>query len=145
MKPTYAEIKFFIHPDQAWLQKYWKPAVGDWVHWVDRADLEKWSTDEAVMVLDEDDIEDGVENFGGDVTWLPTLSDLVNLIEQKKRSWSIQCYFEMGTYPAEDMLYYDGLIWQVDSVIEYETDTNSWMLSSPVIAAAKLLEQLKDV
>lgn len=134
MKPTNAEIKYFTHPDQAWLQEDWTPAVGDW--WTNPSGRGPW--------LITHPWPDDREKWGGAI-WLPTLSDLVSLIEQKDRSWSIQGYLNMGTCPTEDTLDYDGLVWQIGGVVEHEIFFDYGRVPSATIIAAELLEKLKNV
>lgn len=156
MKPTWEEINYFTHPDRAWLQKLWEPAVGDWVY------SKPYNMIRLVIDVDTVSFHGGhypiFTNVGegqpylgkahgcqkDEVIWLPTLSDLVRLIEQKKRSWSLQGYFQAGTYPAEDTLDYDGLVWQVGGVVEYEIFFDYGRVSSATIIAAELLEKLKN-
>lgn len=94
---TQAEIDFFCHPNQSWLQKYWKPKVGDWVWGTDydvvktrvglKAEGKAWLV---VAVTGEGRYvhvsavhpTGSVSVASHKVLWLPTLSDLLGMIEE---------------------------------------------------------------
>ena len=96
MKHTAKEFEFFCRPDQRWLQKYWKPAVGDWVD-------SRWFGQDAIGVIyaqgdmSEDHWAVALPELGTSrpnvhihwLRWLPTLSDLLDMIEDRGFPYTI--------------------------------------------------------
>lgn len=133
MKPIQAEIEFFCHPDQAWLQEEWEPAVGDWFLWVEHRDT--GAAPEHVCVMSEIEEPQEIDELDGEVYWLPTLSDLLGMIlDTKPTMW-----LEMQTK------YTTSRFWQIRP---FKTDwrkPTDWVRGEePTISAAELLKKVRD-
>jgi len=151
MKPTQAEIDFFM--TQAWLQELWEPAVGDWVWCGENGFLGLWIVTPAASEyypyelsgLDHsgefgafEELEEIVGFIKGIACWLPTLSDLLGMIEkvldgdQREKysdTWQMTRDRIKGPYCAA--LLYDDKVYGLGE--------------TPTIAAAKLLKKIKEV
>lgn len=133
MKPTIKEIEFFCHPDQAWLQEEWKPAVGDWyatgggaAMWL-IVEVRDWGVfAKASHHHDMRSFERFLIPDEGCV-WLPTLSDLLEMLDEYACSYALHS-------PDEKRMEYVFAPYNHDPVAN----------RSVVIAAAKLLRGLQD-
>ena len=155
MKPTTKEVEFFCHPNQAWLQELWEPDVFDVFTFKDgddslyvvwdvhqpvnprkywRVDYIYWSlyTESEVIVTSDQDV--------CGLCWLPTLSDLLGMIEEaaEKRTdadgWKLRFAPGLGyraTLP--DCLY----------PLQEDAVAGPWE-NTILIAAAELLKRLKE-
>lgn len=138
MKPTTKEIDYFTHPDQAWLQEEWEPAVGDWFLWVEHRDM--GAVPEHVCVMSEIEEPQEIGELDGEVYWLPTLSDLLGMIEDAG-------YDVLASSWTED----DERRYEYTGCERATVETNwssAWVytgfLSSWEIAAAELLKKVRD-
>lgn len=141
MPPTKAEITYFTAPEQAWLQKEWEPAVGDV--------FLKHAMGHTEVLLDQDARQTGwwtiqlgigagsTKHFwpspqlsSPSAIWLPTLSDLLGMIQ--RLGYKVKIGQDLYTYVADAYAH-------KTKPAEQAKDERGWE-----IAAAKLLKRLND-
>jgi len=133
MKRTQAEIDHFSHPDQAWLQDLWEPAVGDWI--------QEPPYPGPTLIGDHRMLAQfEAMNFREWAVWLPTLSDLLGMIEEAG-------YDVLASSWTED----DERRYEYIGCERATVDTNwrsAWVYpgyaSSWRLAAAELLRRVRD-
>ena len=133
MKPTDEWVKYCTA--NAWLQELWEPAVGDWYTFSDHGEtllVEHYEVD--ALTDDPDRVQTG------DVIWLPTLSDLLGMIEE------LGYDVFASSWTEDDERRYEYIGCERATV---ETDWKSaWVWpsfqSSWELAAAELLRRMKD-
>ena len=140
MKPTTKEIDYFTHPDQAWLQELWRPAVGHWVATKEDGFLG--------IVVDPDfapktvdiywvvaEIRQGAGRIN-ELRWLPTLSDLLGMIEEAAKSRADADGWKLRFAPG---LGYRVTLPDCMCPLQEDVVEGPWKTTCP-IAAAELLK-----
>ena len=75
------EYRAYMQSDKAAaLQNGHQWDIGDWIYWYSPADLDKWRTEKEIVCLTIDDVQD-MEVIDGNYWWLPTLFQLIRMIE----------------------------------------------------------------